>query len=290
MLENTPHGTIHVAVGGFMGAFNTDGLDPIFWLHHCNLDRLWVVWRQRSAQHLDPRDAKWLTSLSFKFHNAAGASVTLNPSQVVNTTVAALGYQYDDVSDPLPAAPGRAPVSPAGIAMEPPPPHHLPEMVGATDTEVALEGQATTTRLAVTQPTGPARTLLGAGPQPPRRVYLNIENITGTGAPTTYAVYVNLPAGANPQQHQDRYAGLLPMFGVAEASRSDGTHPGSGLHYSLEISDIIRTLEASNDWDPANIRVTFVPDEMEPDAPEPGTVGLVAPQRIRVGRVSLYYA
>ena len=29
---------------------------PVFWLHHCNLDRLWVVWRQRNPQHLDPAD------------------------------------------------------------------------------------------------------------------------------------------------------------------------------------------------------------------------------------------
>lgn len=39
-LESTPHGTIHGAVGDFMGAFNTASLDPIFWLHHASIDRL----------------------------------------------------------------------------------------------------------------------------------------------------------------------------------------------------------------------------------------------------------
>ena len=220
-----------------MGAFNTAGLDPIFWLHHCNLDRLWAVWRKRNAQHLDPVDAKWLTSLSFKLHDATGAAVTLTPSQVVDTTAAPLGYQYDDVSDPFPGSPTLL----EGVAMEPPPPHPIPEMVGATNSAVALEGQRTTTQLAVTQPTGPARSLVAA---PERRVYLNIENITGTGAPTSYAVYVNLPPGANPADHPELYAGLLPMFGVAEASRADENQPGSGLHYALEIGDVVRTLEA----------------------------------------------
>jgi tyrosinase len=199
-----------------------------------------------------------------------------------------LSYQYDDVSDPLPSPPGGAPPVQIGLAMQPPPPHPIPEMVGATDTEIALEGQATTAEMVVTQPTGPARPSLLATPE--RRVYLNIENITGTGAPTTYAVYVNLPPGANAQDHQDLYAGLLPMFGVAEASRADQTHPGSGLHYSLEIGDVVRTLEARNDWDPTKLRVTFVPEETEPDEPEPGFASLIAKQPIRVGRVSLYYA
>jgi tyrosinase len=289
-LEATPHGSIHVAVGGFMGSFNTAGLDPIFWLHHCNLDRLWVVWRQRNAQHLDPADPKWQTSLGFKLHDATGAAVTLTPSQVVDTTASPLGYQYDDVADPFPAPAGGAPVgAPRGIAMEPPPPHPIPEMVGATDGEVALQGQSTTTQLAVSQPAGPARSLLGAA-RADRRVYLNIENITGAGAPTSYAVYVNLPPGANPAEHPELYAGLLPMFGVAEASRTDATHSGSGLHYALEIGDVVRTLEARSDWDPTRLQVTFVPEETEPDEPEPGFAPLVARQPIRVGRVSLYYA
>ena len=80
------------------------------------------------------------------------------------------------------------------------------------------------------------------------------------------------------------------MFGIAEASRSDATHPGSGLHYALEISDVVRALEARNGWDPSKIRVTFAPEETEPDEPEPGIVSLTTPQPIRVGRVSLYYA
>jgi tyrosinase len=160
-------------------------------------------------------------------------------------------------------------------------------MVGATEREVALDGQRTTTQLAVTQPTGPARALVAA---PERRVYLNIENITGSGAPTSYAVYVNLPPGASPADHPDLYAGLLPMFGVAEASRADASSTGSGLHYALEIGDVVRTLEARPDWDPSRLQVTFVPEEIEPDAPEPGGPALIAKLPIRVGRVSLYYA
>ena len=40
----TPHGDVHVGVGGWMGSVPTAAQDPIFWLHHCNIDRLWNRW------------------------------------------------------------------------------------------------------------------------------------------------------------------------------------------------------------------------------------------------------
>ncbi len=162
----------------------------------------------------------------------------------------------------------------------------IPEMVGATVEPTSLEGQPAVAHLVVHEPTGPARTAAAAGLPP--RVYLNAENITGSGGPTSYAVYLNLPPGEDPEQHPDRYAGLLPMFGVREASQVDRAHPGSGLRYSLDVTNVDRTLEARNDWDPNDLRVTFVPDD-EPGAPDRSLAAAVVPP-ILVGRVSLYYA
>jgi len=51
-LEGTPHNTIHAATGGDMGALASP-LDPIFWLHHANVDRLWATW-QASNPHMIP--------------------------------------------------------------------------------------------------------------------------------------------------------------------------------------------------------------------------------------------
>jgi tyrosinase len=101
-------------------------------------------------------------------------------------------------------------------------------------------------------------------------------------------VYLNLPAGEDPDQHPDRYAGLLPMFGVREASQVARRHPGSGLRYPLDVTDVVRTLETQDDWDPNDLRVTFVPD----DAPEAADQALAAAAAapIVVGRVSVYYA
>ncbi|MFF2369667.1 tyrosinase family protein [Agromyces sp. NPDC058110] len=43
-VEDRPHNYVHMAIGGFMRSPATAGRDPIFWLHHANIDRLWEVW------------------------------------------------------------------------------------------------------------------------------------------------------------------------------------------------------------------------------------------------------
>jgi tyrosinase len=45
-LEARPHDQVHVWVNGNMVTFMSP-LDPIFWLHHCNIDRLWAEWNSR---------------------------------------------------------------------------------------------------------------------------------------------------------------------------------------------------------------------------------------------------
>jgi tyrosinase len=43
-LDNGLHGNVHVMVGGpkNMGFIPDAAQDPIFWMHHCNIDRLWA--------------------------------------------------------------------------------------------------------------------------------------------------------------------------------------------------------------------------------------------------------
>ena len=42
---NGPHGSVHVRVGGNMSSVAMAGFDPIFYLHHANVDRLWANWQ-----------------------------------------------------------------------------------------------------------------------------------------------------------------------------------------------------------------------------------------------------
>jgi tyrosinase len=53
MMEGNPHGAAHVSFGGSISSVPTAARDPLFFLLHCNVDRLWAKW-QRLNGRFDP--------------------------------------------------------------------------------------------------------------------------------------------------------------------------------------------------------------------------------------------
>jgi tyrosinase len=43
------HDSVHGWVGGDMGQVATSAYDPIFWSHHCMIDRIWWLWQVRNG-------------------------------------------------------------------------------------------------------------------------------------------------------------------------------------------------------------------------------------------------
>ena len=52
-MEGNPHGQAHVSFGGSISQIPTAAKDPLFFLLHCNVDRLWAKW-QRLNGRFDP--------------------------------------------------------------------------------------------------------------------------------------------------------------------------------------------------------------------------------------------
>ena len=271
-LEAVPHGAVHVDIGGLMSDPATAAGDPIFWLHHANIDRLWEIWRQ-TAGHTEPTSGKW-RDLTFKLHDAQRAVVSFSAKQMLDTTAAPLSYRYDSLDDPRGAAPEEMPLAAMAMMGDP---DSVPEMVGATEKALELGTGPTTTSFQIEAPSGPAAELEDVGAEGGPAVFLNVENVTGTHASTNYDVYLNLPEGADPAEHDDRRVGTLPTFGIERASTAEDEHGGSGLHRSFEITEVMRRLRDAGDWDPGSLRVTFVPRRAPKDVPA-----------LTVGRVSLY--
>jgi tyrosinase len=49
------HNQVHNWIGGDMGSPNISPNDPVFFLHHCNVDRLWAIWQAKNpTQHYVP--------------------------------------------------------------------------------------------------------------------------------------------------------------------------------------------------------------------------------------------
>ena len=99
-LEITPHGSVHVLVGGdtgYMSSFGTAALDPIFWLHHCNLDRLWERWlrapRGRPSAGQEPDRPRLAATASSSSSTRSGNRVKLAVKDVLDIE-GQLSYTY----------------------------------------------------------------------------------------------------------------------------------------------------------------------------------------------------
>ena len=65
-LESVPHNYVHATIGGNMGTFLSP-LDPIFYLHHCNVDRIWNLWlsaRAKAGQDVLPFEGPKLSGVA----------------------------------------------------------------------------------------------------------------------------------------------------------------------------------------------------------------------------------
>jgi tyrosinase len=76
------HAGVHNAVGGDMGGAASP-TDPLFWLHHANIDRLWAAWQKKHKTALPPNMTETLKPASL-----FGIKVS------AVTSISALGYSY----------------------------------------------------------------------------------------------------------------------------------------------------------------------------------------------------
>ena len=81
-LEGPVHGGVHNAVGGDMAGPSSPS-DPLFWLHHVNLDRIWAEW-QKTHQNQSP------SNMNDSLQPKPLFGVTVSIVQDINQ----LGYQY----------------------------------------------------------------------------------------------------------------------------------------------------------------------------------------------------
>lgn len=76
------HNIVHGWVGGTMSLITTSPADPIFWLHHAQIDRLWSIW-QKSNGGKNP--------------SLAGSDRVMDPwteTEQDVRSIGALGYSY----------------------------------------------------------------------------------------------------------------------------------------------------------------------------------------------------
>jgi tyrosinase len=96
ILEATPHNQVHNHIGGFMGQSNSPR-DPIFMMHHGNIDRIWAAWNNLGRKN--STNKLWL-DMVFKdnYLDPQGKLYTKGVRDLLGTSK--LGYTYDNLPKP----------------------------------------------------------------------------------------------------------------------------------------------------------------------------------------------
>ncbi len=285
-LENVPHNYVHGQIGGnngFMASPDTAALDPIFWLHHCNIDRLWEVWRNQGPAFQNPTTSNWLTDVTFNMHDGTGKPFTYVSADMLDTTKVLHGYRYDNV--PVPQAPALEAMEVSMVTADK---RGAPELAGASKGPVALEGDVTHIEVPLVARMR-SRSFLESTIPTPQHVYLSLENITGTGMPGDYKVYLEMPGAGEPA-----LAGILTTFGLDRASDPDREHGGSGLSHVFDITELAPRIGLT-DGTVSQLKLKFVrvggvpSTKQAPAGLESFAQSEPPPASIKVGGVKLFY-
>lgn len=285
-LEGNPHNPVHRWVGGFMGDSRLAGLDPLFWLHHCNIDRLWEAWMNTPGKNM-VRDKRWMlgpADRTFILPVVGGAGPGRKFTSQETLRGGAFHRGYDDLRKGTGVTPDEKLV--AKVSMGSPELQRI-EPIGANGAVVRVGAAPAQTQVAL-EPTAVARSVATMGAttlgKEVSRLYLALESVRGTAPSPLLRVYVNLPEGADPLGHPECLAGSLTLFGLNVASDVASGHGGNGLGYTLDITDLAQRLADAGGFDPNKLRVTLVPGEQISEN-EPVTVERISVLK-RTGTVS----
>ncbi|MEI9993401.1 MAG: tyrosinase family protein [Rhizomicrobium sp.] len=245
------HGDVHVQTGNSsqgMGTVPWAANDPIFFMHHCNIDRLWASWNHNGGTN--PTTSSWLNQ-TFTFAQAAGYPATC---QQVTATVTnfkdtlALGYTYDRFEP----KPGQVLKFPFPLVLERINPILLkgpgPVELGARVTNTLVRGvNLTATKAPLLRSHLTALTS-------DRRIYLLLDGLMADRAPgVVYDVYINPEGRAGTDKALK--AGTINFFGAVMPNGGRMKEPPK---ISFDVTDVLRNVDRGavlND----KISVTFVP-------------------------------
>jgi hypothetical protein len=250
-LENTPHGAVHCSLvtgscpNGLMGAVPASALDPIFYAHHTNIDRLYQCWLQTDEPNRLPNDPTHL-DVRYSFIDGDGSVVERRVGDML--TVSGLGYSY--------AAGGGCPammvamnsrgetMNLAGFTKA----QEAPVEALATAEGLELERGLTTVPLQVEKRSPEMLSAQSAMGDQSLRADLIIEGVTFDEPPgTLYNVYLQSNDGTRLQ------VGVMSFFNMSAPQAGDHAHHSAaeGTTFTFDATEAIRQIGLQEEAQPA---------------------------------------
>jgi tyrosinase len=278
-LEAAPHNLVHRTIGleGDLGSPKTAARDPIFWLHHANIDRLWVKWTDNARGRIPPVDDPVWMNTKCRFFDEDGNAQEMSAAEVLDTQFQ-LGYRYDD--DP-PRAQGlvftpQVAAAPGGAAKG---------FMRARTTEPSVLARSPALSLTARE-TNIALTVLAvsnkAAPPPNGRLRVVLKDVLATDRTPPYDVFLTLDNGSPraPGSTAQRLGGL-DLFGEGDKHGAHGSHGGTTI--AFEASEAMTKLARVRAFDYRRLHVAVVRrgypstagGEFVPDDPDPLRIGAI---------------
>jgi tyrosinase len=194
------HGRIHVLTGtsANMGKISYAAQDPLFWVHHSNIDRLWASWNANGG--VNPTSGSW-RDREFVFVDGLGQRITGRLRDFFDTN--ALGYSYDRLVGPDGREDGMSTF--AAMSARPRTVGRNAERIGSGK---SLELGARPARTVITIENGRPETALDPSGQ--KRTYLIVKDLHTWSQPETlFHLYLTARGGGPAREY---YAGNIHFF------------------------------------------------------------------------------
>ncbi len=256
-LENA-HGKVHYAIGKVDSAYNIIGdmndfakaaSDPIFFLHHANVDRLWEKWLNSSDttekfNRCNPDETKvpeWKNT-KFYFYDEKGQGVEINASQITNIRKQ-LNYRYTNVNAPSFSS-SKCNDSICPVLSKP--------QARISTTSLPLNSTQTKYDFSTTNSFSNIDALIKAIKNNPFKfnkikdnVYLEFSDIIVNKYPEGVIEIYLQSEGLTPLSRPKKaYIGVLDLF-TSDAVKAHGAMHPSGNTIRVEISNVIKDLGLS---------------------------------------------
>jgi Common central domain of tyrosinase/Polyphenol oxidase middle domain len=286
-LEAAPHNLVHRTMGieGDLGSPQTAARDPIFWLHHANVDRIWVKWTDNARGRIPPVDDPVWMNTKCRFFDENGNAQEMSAAEVLDTQFD-LGYRYADDPPRLEKLEFKPALAPGGAQ-----PKGFMRARTAEPTVLArseaLHLTARESNVALAAPARGTRPAASgkAVPAPGGRLRVVLKDLVANVRTPPYDVFLALDAGSPraPGSTAVRVGGL-DLFGEggggAHAAHGAGT---GGTTIAFEASAIMSQLARTRGFDLRRLRVAVARrgypstagGEFVPDDPEPLRIGAI---------------
>ncbi|WP_158517340.1 tyrosinase family protein [Moorena producens] len=263
---------------GLMRSIPSAGFDPIFWLHHANIDRLWSQWTNKKDIYVAPEELQKV-SWPYQFFEPDGEVIGYTMDEVVEA-VYSMDYDYDDGYRLTWNIPATYNLDLQGIANQRPK-KPLKKLLGFKLAQKALGGSAQefTLRLRLGSSLRDKLKEILLPNEPNEKSSLQLKdiiksasqerlsklnfilevNVIYTGEPEgTYSVYLNLPKDEKTKKTAiadiDTYfLGNISFFVLSSDRQTSKT-------FQFEISDeLLRQIEMldEDEFDPDSISISI---------------------------------